>query len=567
MNIKNFKKISIIIIFFISINPVFAVSDQINVGQQVIGEVVCNNGICEPGEDYINCPSDCPPPPSPPSSPPPPPLDITPPVIYNLLIKEITLDSAEISWKTNEFALCQLFLGKTQEYEEKAFSEITFSLSHKTKLTELSSETTYYFKIECQDDAQNKSEIKDQKFTTLTPPPFLPPEIPPEILPEVPPEVPPEIWLPEVPLPIPPEKPEILSPPVAPSFLEKIIENVKKEIIVIPKTIEKIRKNPTIKKIVEEPTVDGIVKVVNTVAMATAVATGLTGLIPLATRAGDFLYLPIRILTFLGVGFGFIRRKKEWGVVYDSVTKQPLDPVRIILKDKDNKEIKSVITDMQGRFGFLVSPGQYYLEAKKTNYQFPTQKILTDKDEIYDNIYKGELLTITDPNVMMVNIAMDPIGFDWNEIAKRNYIKFNYLKEKIKRFLPDFIFLLGFIFSVLFWFFKPTLFNKIIVIIFMLLWVLRKLGFHKRVWGMLLRKEVKIKKPLSFAILRLFYKGTTKPQIAHAITDVNGRYYCLVEPETYDIIIEEKKEIVYELVKKISNVKIKKKVLNKDFEL
>ncbi len=348
---------------------------------------------------------------------------------------------------------------------------------------------------------------------------------------------------------------------------KQVLEKTTQVVKSVAKTIENIRENPTVKKIIEEPAVDVVTKTISAVAVATAAATGLSGLMPSATAVVDFAYLPVRLLTVLGYGLGFMRRRKEWGVVYDSVTKQPLDPVAITLKDKNGKEIKSVITDINGRFGFLVPPGQYSLEAKKTHYRFPAQKVLTDKDEIYDNIYKGGLLNLADTSMVAVNIAMDPVGFDWNEIAKKNYIKFNYSKERIKRFMPDFLFIFGFIISGLFLVIKPTLLNKIIVIIFVVLWGLRRLGFHRRIWGMILKKEAGGKKPLSFAILRLFYKGTTAPQIAHAVADVNGRYYSLIEPETYDIIIEEKKETEYEFAKKIPSVKIKKKALNNDFEI
>ena len=177
MNFKKFQVILIIFVLFIQISSVFAISDEININQQVIEEVVCNNnGICEPelGENNSNCPLDCPIA--------PPPLggalflpDTTPPIIYNLLIEKITLNSAEISWKTNEPALCQLFWGKTTEYERGAASETTFYLKHSTKLTGLLSATTYHFKISCRDTNRNEAEIKDQQFTTLAPPDITPP--------------------------------------------------------------------------------------------------------------------------------------------------------------------------------------------------------------------------------------------------------------------------------------------------------------------------------------------------------------------------------------------------------
>lgn len=166
-----------------SVFQVLAVSvpNDTGISLQITGPPVCNNnGICEPelGENYQNCPLDCPPPAPPPAPPPTPGAlmpDITPPVIYNLFISKITLNSAEISWKTNELALCQLFWGKTQEYKEEVITETTFYLEHLTKLIHLSPETTYHFKIVCKDTSKNESETKDQRFTTLAPPDITPP--------------------------------------------------------------------------------------------------------------------------------------------------------------------------------------------------------------------------------------------------------------------------------------------------------------------------------------------------------------------------------------------------------
>lgn len=179
MSLNKFQKLiisSVGVTLLAFVFQVFAISETINVNQEVIG--VCNhNGICEPalGENSENCPLDCPLP-TPPSPPGIGPIqDIKPPVIYNVLISKITLNSAEISWNTDEPALCQLFWGKTQEYKEGSISEITFSLFHKTELINLLPDTNYHFKIKCRDPSGNESETVDQKFVTLRPPDITPP--------------------------------------------------------------------------------------------------------------------------------------------------------------------------------------------------------------------------------------------------------------------------------------------------------------------------------------------------------------------------------------------------------
>ena len=168
MNFKKFKLIFIIFALLISNSSVLAVSDTIEINQQVIEGVPCNNnGICEPafGEDANNCPSDCA-------------VRVSGgsiPFIYNVFIDKITLNSAKISWETTKPAFCQLFLGKTQEYEKEVISESAFYWKHSASLINLLSGTTYHFKIECRDINGVATKTTDQKFSTLGPLDIIPP--------------------------------------------------------------------------------------------------------------------------------------------------------------------------------------------------------------------------------------------------------------------------------------------------------------------------------------------------------------------------------------------------------
>jgi hypothetical protein len=180
---KSFFKSSAAIIILLTVLIPFqtiAVDGQTGIDLQVVGVGICNNnGICESGagEDSTNCPADCP------VVPPQQPggggaifiQDSTPPNIYNLLISEITLNSANISWETNEYSLCQIYLGKDEEYKLEVIIETALYKLHSAKVVGIFPATDYHFKISCRDVAMNGSETGDQKFTTLTPPDTVPP--------------------------------------------------------------------------------------------------------------------------------------------------------------------------------------------------------------------------------------------------------------------------------------------------------------------------------------------------------------------------------------------------------
>ncbi|MEZ4211201.1 MAG: carboxypeptidase-like regulatory domain-containing protein [Candidatus Paceibacterota bacterium] len=105
--------------------------------------------------------------------------------------------------------------------------------------------------------------------------------------------------------------------------------------------------------------------------------------------------IPIRIWNIIPTLLGFRRRKRPWGTVFDSVTKQPLDPVYVMLKDSFGKEISTSITDLDGRYGFQVPAGQYSIFANKANYTFPSVKLVgKTEDELYHDLYFGETLSV-----------------------------------------------------------------------------------------------------------------------------------------------------------------------------
>ena len=81
-----------------------------------------------------------------------------------------------------------------------------------------------------------------------------------------------------------------------------------------------------------------------------------------------------RLWSILLIAFGLKKRNPPWGTVYDSETKQPLDPVYVVLSDTSGNEIASAITDLDGRYGFAVPAGTYVLSVRKTNYDFPSKR-------------------------------------------------------------------------------------------------------------------------------------------------------------------------------------------------
>ncbi|MEM2947066.1 MAG: fibronectin type III domain-containing protein [Candidatus Bathyarchaeia archaeon] len=101
------------------------------------------------------------------------PLDITPPVISNILVINITETSAEVTWQTDEPANSVLRYGLTTAYELGTITLGELVTSHSIPLYSLTPNTLYHFKVSSTDAAGNTATSTDRTFTTLpdrTPP-------------------------------------------------------------------------------------------------------------------------------------------------------------------------------------------------------------------------------------------------------------------------------------------------------------------------------------------------------------------------------------------------------------
>ena len=276
---------------------------------------------------------------------------------------------------------------------------------------------------------------------------------------------------------------------------------------------------------------------VGTIATVSVVATSANT----AASSSNMLLNIVRMLDALLVAFGIRKKAQPWGVAYDAVTKQPLDPAYITLQNAWGKEVAHAITDIDGRYGFFIEPGSYRILAKKTNYAFPSQKLMgRGRDEVYGSLYFGDLIDVKRTGEVIVkNIPLDPIKFDWNEFAKKNktFMKFYSRWDALFRKVSDLFFVVGFFVAAIAFLFAPYPYNTIILLLYMLLLILRILGLKAKPLGYVI--DTSTGAPLSFAILRVMMPSTNI-ELSHKITDAYGRYYCLVPKGRYYVKIEKK---------------------------
>jgi hypothetical protein len=256
----------------------------------------------------------------------------------------------------------------------------------------------------------------------------------------------------------------------------------------------------------------------------------------------SFFVFWIKVLRLLNSVLNFFSLKQTtqfWGIVYDSVSKQPLDPVIVKLMYVDGREVETCVTDIAGRYGFLARPGKFKIYVRKTNYLFPSRYAPGDADGIYENLYHGEFFSLhQDYEVVAPNIPMDPAASDWNQKAKQSVIKkYPYVRYFFKT-LVAIIFWFGFILDGIFIyavFPKFSLFLYAVYAAYLLLLIISIFLPDTRLWGKVKTKIVLAPGEHLFLELR----DTRFPEISFgkAVVKESGRFLLRSNKGKYLLLV------------------------------
>lgn len=229
----------------------------------------------------------------------------------------------------------------------------------------------------------------------------------------------------------------------------------------------------------------------------------------------------------------FRRRRKKWGVVYNSLSKQPVDLAIVRLYQQENSRlVQSRVTDKVGRYNFIAAPGRYYITVTKPNYDFPTQILKDKKEDIkYLDLYHGEIIEVKeDRSVITLNIPLDPKQ-DFKPAFK---VVFQYYLRKVQYTISFSAVPLAALSMVI----SPGALTFSLFGFHCLLYVLfRRLGYQKppKSWGIIYDKGTK--KAIGRAITRIYDKQYNK-LLETRVTDPKGRYAFLVDNNIYYLTAE-----------------------------
>ena len=254
----------------------------------------------------------------------------------------------------------------------------------------------------------------------------------------------------------------------------------------------------------------------------------------------EFILIPIRLWGMLLVLLGLRKKPVPWGTVYDSITKQPLDPVRVSLVDTEGNVVETSITDSSGRYGFAAAPGVYKVVLSKTNYLFPSHVIAHNdmRDELYDKPYFGDYLPYDPAAPITKNIPLDPLDFDTALFAqKQGDLSLHYSKrEMIADRIFNTIFLTTFLVVAISVIVYPEVYNLVVLGLYIGAFFVRRYHFRTKKTG---RIYDLYGKPLAHVLIKV-YSAVDNTLVKTIKTNRAGRYYLHVPKGLYTIRVERK---------------------------
>jgi hypothetical protein len=222
------------------------------------------------------------------------------------------------------------------------------------------------------------------------------------------------------------------------------------------------------------------------------------------------------------------RKRKAWGIVYNAITKVPIDLAVVRLVDAaTGRLVQTRVTDRNGRYFFITQPGNYRIEIQKRPFIFPSVYLESQKkDVLFLDLYHGESLEVTERDATIAaNIPVDPQVKEQLPAAVVRKIVWQKIERAISILSP--IIALGAVIIA------PSL-TTIGLLVFqvavygVLVWVVR--APKPKGWGIVYDEASG--KPLGRAIVRIFEPIYGK-LLEMQVTDTRGRYSFLVGPNKY----------------------------------
>lgn len=249
-----------------------------------------------------------------------------------------------------------------------------------------------------------------------------------------------------------------------------------------------------------------------------------------AVLVTSFSLLPYLQYLFTSPILFFARRKRRnFGVVYNAMTKMAVDLATVRLFDAaTNRLVRSVVTDSEGKYFFIMNPGRYRVMVVKPGFTFPSGYLAGVKDDgAYLDVYTGQEIEVNAANATIAaNIPLDPAeahAASPSQLRRRRFLRAAQYGIAVS----------GVGIAAAVYALRPSTFTLVMigVQVFVLLLV-HRLARPRRPKGWGIVYDAASRKPVGNAVVRLFEPKYNK-LVETTLTDNLGRYAFVLGANEY----------------------------------
>lgn len=263
--------------------------------------------------------------------------------------------------------------------------------------------------------------------------------------------------------------------------------------------------------------------------VATAAQEAVSG-VSIMTQTTSLFNLPLLFGQFINnllVVLGLKKKGKDFGYVYNSITKAPIPLAIIRFYDSLGNLITTSVTNTYGVFETDVKNGVVKLTVDKNGFTYPSTIVITNTDNQISNVYHGDYINLDNGVISNISIPLDPV----DSLSQANKLK--SVSKILFGILSRLLFIAGFIYSMRVYLLENSNYNLIVVLIYAIILLLFFISWIKS-------KSVG-KVTLNGKVLKGIKVGIVLKKIDKIVdiryTDEKGNYKFVVTPGEYEIRI------------------------------
>lgn len=251
----------------------------------------------------------------------------------------------------------------------------------------------------------------------------------------------------------------------------------------------------------------------------TGIAAALLGFLSLLWLL-PLINAPLLLLNLLTAFLGR-RTRRPWGLVLDGMSRKPISLATCrLFKSGTLFMVSQTVSDMEGRYGFSVSNGDYRLEISKDGFKKHVQEIkITEEEKGYITDVLMTPATIADSDPSKTGLALF----------------FKRLGVFYKRVSP-FLMFAGFVLSIVTMFLFRNSFNVIIFFLYILNYTLLLIARLRKLKKSSAIMDSKTKLRIPYAIIKIFDVKSMK-LVDTMVSNENGEFEYFGDPGEYGILV------------------------------